>query len=282
MDHNAVPKSSQFDQHGSQWLIHVPERWHHGGMRDAWLQDVGQNPRPNGERSVLVVDDDPSIVALMRDYLEAEGYRVDGALTAREAQRTLQQVPVDCVVLDVMLPGESGFELIRWIRSVRPAGRLTSDIPVLFLSARDEDADKIRGLGLGGDDYIVKSATPAEVVARVKAVLRRSGRRDSAAETVLDFGHLVLDVRARQVRVDGTEVSFTPREFDLLWLLAERPHQVFTYEQLLDRLWDGIGDRHTVTVHIRRLREKIEPDPEKPGHIATVWGVGYRFEGTTR
>jgi DNA-binding response OmpR family regulator len=282
MDHSAVPKSSQFDQHGPQWLIDVPERWHHGGMRDAWLQDVGQNPRPNGERSVLVVDDDPSIVSLMRDYLEAEGYRVDGALTASEAQRTLQQVPVDCVLLDVMLPGESGFELIRWIRSVRPTGRRTRDVPVLFLSARDEDADKIRGLGLGGDDYIVKSATPTEVVARVKAVLRRSGRGDSAAEAVLDFGHLVLDVRAREVRVGDSRVSFTPREFDLLWLLAERPRQVFTYEQLLDRLWDGIGDRHTVTVHIRRLREKIEPDPEKPRYIATVWGIGYRFEGTAR
>lgn len=244
-------------------------------MSDASLRDVRHNSRANGKRNVLVIDDDLSIVSLMRDYLEAGGFRVDGALTAGEAQQTLQQTPVDCVLLDVMLPGESGFELIRWIRRA-------SDVPVLFLSARDEDADKLRGLGLGGDDYIVKSATPAEVVARVKAVLRRSGRGEAAAEAVLDFGHLVLDVRAREVWVGDSRVSFTPREFDLLWLLAERPRQVFTYEQLLDRLWDGIGDRHTVTVHIRRLREKIEPDPEKPRYIATVWGVGYRFERTAR
>jgi DNA-binding response OmpR family regulator len=218
------------------------------------------------------VDDDPSILSLMRDFLEAEGFQVEGALTAGEAQRVLDRTAVDCVLLDVMLPGESGFELCRRLRR-------TSDVPILFLSARAEDADKIRGLGLGGDDYIVKSATPAEVVARVKAVLRRSARGEAAPEAVLDFGRLVLDLRSREVTVDGRLVSFTPREFDLLWLLAERPRQVFTYEQLLDRLWEGVGDRHTVTVHIRRLREKIEPDPDHPRSIVTVWGVGYRFEG---
>lgn len=226
----------------------------------------------DGERSVLVVDDDPSIVALMRDFLEADGFRVEGALHAREAQQVLDRTAVDCVLLDVMLPGESGFELCRRLRR-------TSDVPILFLSARAEDADKLRGLGLGGDDYIVKSATPAEVVARVKAVLRRSGRGEAAPTALLDFGHLALDVRAREVWAGGELVSLTPREFDLLWLLAERPRQVFTYEQLLDHLWDGIGDRHTVTVHIRRIREKIEPDPENPRYIVTVWGVGYRFEG---
>jgi DNA-binding response OmpR family regulator len=229
----------------------------------------------NGNRSVLVVDDDASIVALMRDFLEAEGFRVEGALNAGEAQRVLDRTSVDCVLLDVMLPGESGFELCRRLRR-------TSDMPILFLSARAEDADKIRGLGLGGDDYIVKSATPAEVVARVKAVLRRSGRGETAPGAVLNFGHLVLDVRAREVRVGGELVSFTPKEFDLLWLLAERPRQVFTYEHLLERLWDGVGDRHTVTVHIGRIREKIEPDPNSPRSIVTVWGVGYRFEGEPR
>lgn len=227
------------------------------------------------ERSVLVVDDDPSIVALMRDFLEADGFRVEEALSGWEAQRVLDRTAVDCVLLDVMLPGESGFELCRRLRRA-------GDVPILFLSARDEDADKIRGLGLGGDDYIVKSATPAEVVARIKAVLRRSGRGEGAAAAVLDFGHLVLDVGAREVWAGGAMVSLTPREFDLLWLFAERPRQVFTYEQLLDRLWDGIGDRHTVTVHIRRLREKIEPDPERPRYVVTVWGIGYRFEGERR
>jgi DNA-binding response OmpR family regulator len=226
----------------------------------------------NPVRSVLVVDDDQTIVELMRDFLEAEGFRVKTALNAREAQAALDRAPVDCVLLDVMMPGESGFELSRRLRR-------TSDVPILFLSARGEDADKIRGLGLGGDDYIVKSATPAEVVARVKAVLRRSGREQPAPEAVLNFGHLVIDVRAHEVRVDSKLVPFTPREFDLLWMLAEHPRQVFTYEQLLDRLWDGVGDRHTVTVHVRRIREKIEPDPNDPRFIATVWGVGYRFEG---
>ena len=224
---------------------------------------------------MLVVDDDPSIVALMRDFLEAEGFRVEGALNAWEAQRVLDQTQVDCLLLDVMLPGESGFELCRRLRRTR-------DVPILFLSARSEDADKIRGLGLGGDDYIVKSATPAEVVARVKAVLRRAGRGEASPAAVLDFGHLVLDVRAREVWAGGEMVSLTPREFDLLWLLAERPRQVFTYELLLERLWDGVGDRHAVTVHVRRLREKIEPDPERPQYVVTVWGVGYRFEGERR
>ena len=245
------------------------------------MQSLSEEPYPehevnvNTERSVLVVDDDQTIVDLMRDFLEAEGFRVEGALEARQAQVVLDRTPVDCVLLDVMMPGESGFELARRLRR-------TSDVPILFLSARGEDADKIRGLGLGGDDYIVKSATPAEVVARVKAVLRRSARGEAAADVLLDFGHLVLDVRSREVKVGGELVSFTPREFDLLWLLAERPRQVFTYEQLLDRLWDGVGDRHTVTVHVGRIREKIEPHPNDPRYIVTVWGVGYRFEGERR
>jgi DNA-binding response OmpR family regulator len=223
-------------------------------------------------RTVLVVDDDRSIVDLMRDFLEAEGFEVEGALSAGEAQDALHRRAFDCLLLDVMLPGESGFELCRRLRQ-------RSAVPILFLSARDEDVDKIRGLGLGGDDYIVKSATPAEVVARVKAVLRRIGRGEPVSGTVLDFGHLVIDVRAREVRVGGRLVSFTPKELDLLWMLAERPRQVFTYEQLLDRLWEGVGDRHTVTVHVGRIREKIEPDPENPRYLVTVWGVGYRFEG---
>jgi DNA-binding response OmpR family regulator len=233
---------------------------------------AGESTPPR--QTILVVDDDRSIVSLMRDFLEAEGYHVEGALDAAEAQRVLERTPVDCVLLDVMLPGDSGFDLCRQIRR-------DSDVPVLFLSARAEDADKIRGLGLGGDDYIVKSATPAEVVARVKAVLRRTGPRPEA-NTRLDFGHLVVDVRSREVWVDGRLIALSPREFDLLWLLAEHPRQVFNYQALLNRLWESVGDRHTVTVHIGRLREKIEPDPANPTYLATVWGVGYRFEGKRR
>ena len=224
---------------------------------------------------MLVVDDDDAIVNLMRDFLEAEGFHVEAAKDARQAQELLDNTAVDCVLLDVMMPGESGFELCRRIRR-------TSDVPVLFLSARGEDADKIRGLGLGGDDYIVKDATPPEVVARVKAVLRRYGRQDTARDAVLDFGRLVLDLRAREVRIDGEPVPLTPREFDILAVLAEHPRQVFTYQQLLERFWADTGDRHTVTVHVARIREKIEEDPRNPRFIVNVWGVGYRFEGTQR
>jgi DNA-binding response OmpR family regulator len=226
-------------------------------------------------RSVLVVDDDRAIVDLMRDFLESEGFHVEEALGASEAQSLLDRTAVDCVLLDVMMPGQSGFDLCRQIRS-------TSDVPILFLSARDEDIDKIRGLGLGGDDYIVKSATPSEVVARVKAVLRRYSKGDILQDTLLDFGSLVLDVRAREVKLTGELIPFTPREFDLLRLLAEHPRQVFTYEQLIDHFWGDIGDRHTVTVHIERIRKKIEPDPTNPTLLVNVWGVGYRFEGKKR
>jgi len=217
---------------------------------------------------VLVVDDDSAIAELMRDFLEAEGYAVETAANIQAALAVLERMPVDCLLLDVMMPGGTGFELCRKVRE-------TSDVPILFLSARNADIDKIRGLGLGGDDYIVKSATPAEVVARVKAVLRRY--RGSG-----DYGRLVIDARAHEVRLNGRPVALTAREYDLLYLLAEHPRQVFTAEQLIERLWDGIGDRHTVTVHIGRIREKIESDPNKPQLLLTVWGVGYRFEGTRR
>jgi DNA-binding response OmpR family regulator len=179
------------------------------------------------------------------------------------------------VLLDVMMPGQTGFEVVRRIRETR-------DLPVLFLSARQEDSDKIRGLGLGADDYIVKSATPAEIVARVKAVLRRYRRGEAPTPAALDFGRLVIDVRAREVQIDGEPVALTAREFELLQLLAEHPRQVFTREQLFERLWGEYGDRHTVTVHVGRLREKIEADPAHPRYIVTVWGVGYRFEGERR
>lgn len=224
------------------------------------------------ERTILVVDDDAAIVDLMRDFLEAEGFRVEGAVNARDAMALLDRTSIDCMLLDIMMPGESGFELCRRVRRA-------SDVPILFLSARGEDLDKIRGLGLGGDDYIVKSATPPEVVARVKAVLRRYTGKELIRDTVLNFGRLVLDARAREVRVDGAPVSLTPREFEILYLLAEHPRQVFTYEQLLEHFWGGAGDRHTVTVHIGRIREKVEADPGRPTLIVNVWGVGYRFEG---
>lgn len=222
-------------------------------------------------RTVLVVDDDQSIVDLMRDFLEAEAFHVVGALNTRQADEVMLRQTIDCVLLDIMLPGESGFDLCRRLRR-------DSDVPILFLSARGEDIDKIRGLGLGGDDYIVKSATPAEVVARVKAALRRYNGFDRGRDTSLRSGELAIDLLAREVRVDGEYVQLTPKEFDLLCLFAEHPRQVFTYDQLLERFWEGIGDRHTITVAIARIREKVEPDPANPKLIVNVWGVGYRFE----
>jgi DNA-binding response OmpR family regulator len=222
---------------------------------------------------VLLVDDEPEIVDVMRDFLEADGFRVEIARNGQEGLASFARTEVDCVLLDVMMPGLSGFDLARRIRE-------RSNVPILFLSARDTPTDKIRGLIGGGDDYIVKSATAAEVVARIKAVLRRSRRDGSGASSgTLDFGRLVVDTRRHEVRLDGRVVPLTVREFELLRFFAEHRGQALSREQLFDRVWGGYGDPHTVTVYVKRLREKIEVDPERPAWLATVWGVGYRFEG---
>lgn len=225
----------------------------------------------NRNGKVLIVDDDREIVELMRDFLEDERFDVVEAYNAAEGMEALLLERIDCVLLDVMMPGQSGFELCRQIRKMQ-------DTPILFLSARGEDVDKIRGLSLGGDDYIVKSATPEEVVARVKAVLRRYGKR-VGEKVELRFGRLVLDLTAHEALMDGSPLSFTPKEFEIVRLLADYPRQVFTYDQLIDRFWEGVGDRHTVAVNIGRIREKIEENPKNPKLIANVWGVGYRFDG---
>ena len=224
------------------------------------------------QKSILVVEDNLETRELLSYNLKNAGFAVRTAADGLKALELAARARPDLVLLDVMMPGQSGFELCRRIRETR-------DVPILFLSARDSDVDKIRGLGLGGDDYIVKSATPAEVVARIKAVLRRTRAGGAGPRALLDFGRLSIDVRAHEVRVGGQPVALTAREFELLLLLAEHPRQVFTSEQLIERLWDDTGDRHTVTVHIGRLRDKIERDPERPELIITVWGVGYRFEG---
>jgi DNA-binding response OmpR family regulator len=218
---------------------------------------------------VLVVEDEPEIAALMRDFLEADGFRVMLAPDAEAAIGSLRAAP-DCVVLDVMLPGTSGFDVCREIR-------VGSDVPVLFLSARDGDADKLRGFGLGADDYIVKSVSPAEVVARVRAVLRRSGATCEFGR--LRFGRLEVDLAAHEVLVAGRPVRMTTREFDLLRVLVRHPRQVFSREHLFELVWGSYGDRSAVSVYVSRLREKIEDDPSRPGYIVTVWGVGYRFDG---
>jgi DNA-binding response OmpR family regulator len=218
---------------------------------------------------VLVVEDEPEIAALMRDFLEADGFRVVLAADAEEAAGALRAAP-DCVLLDVMLPGASGFDLCREIRSA-------SDVPVLFLSARGGDADKLRGLGLGADDYIVKSVTPAEVVARVKAVLRRSGAGRGRGR--LRFGSLEVDLAAHEVLVAGKLVRMTAREFDVLRVFVQHPRQVFSREHLFELVWGSHGDRSAVSVYISRVREKIGDDPADPRYIVTVWGAGYRFDG---
>jgi DNA-binding response OmpR family regulator len=222
---------------------------------------------------VLVVEDEPEVAALLRDFLEADGFRVAWAEDGEQAIGALRAQP-DCVLLDVMLPGRSGFEVCREIRE-------RSEVPVLFLSARDADADKIRGLGLGADDYVVKSATAAEVVARVKAVLRRARAGAGAARdgARLRFGRLEVDLGAHEVIVAGKTVRTTAREFELLRVLVEHPRQLFSREHLFELVWGSYGDRSAVSVYISRLREKVEADPGRPRYIVTVWGAGYRFDG---
>nr|WP_285850677.1 response regulator transcription factor [Niallia circulans] len=222
--------------------------------------------------TILVVDDDKSIVDLLRDFLENEGFYVNTANDTTQALVLLEQNVIDCIVLDVMMPGQNGFELCRQIR-------MKSNVPILFLSALSDDVDKIRGLALGGDDYIVKTASPGEIVARVKAVLRRSSSQQELKRKVLDYGRLLLDLSTREVFVEGQSISLTPKEYDLLQLFAEHPKFVFSYDQLLKKFWEGIGDKHTIRVHLSRLREKIEADPNDPQFIVNVWGIGYRFKG---
>ena len=218
--------------------------------------------------TVLVVEDEPDIVAVLRDFLADAGFDALAAGDGHAALQALETERVDCVLLDVMLPGVDGFELCRRIRE-------RSDVPLLFLTARGDDSDKLRGLGLGADDYIVKSSTPAEVVARVKAVLRRA---PSNGATALRFGDLLIDLAAHEVSLADRPVRLTAREFDLLRVFAEHPRQVLGRDQLFELLWGSWGDRSAVSVYVRKLREKLEADPARPRMLVTVWGVGYRFD----
>ena len=221
---------------------------------------------------VLLVEDEQEIADLMRDFLEADGFRVAHSVGADDALAVFAAAAPDCVLLDVMIPGLSGFELCRRLRAA-------SDVPLLFLSARDGDADKIRGLGLGADDYVAKSATPAEVVARVRAVLRRYRQPGNERRGPLRFGRLEVDLSAREVIVAGRRVPTTAREFEVLQVLVEHPRRAFSREQLFGLVWGDYGDRSAVSVYVRRLREKIEERPSDPRYIVTVWGIGYRFDG---
>jgi DNA-binding response OmpR family regulator len=223
---------------------------------------------------VLVVDDEPMVREVVAQYLRLDGVQVQEAADGAEAVALLERSLPDLVVLDVMLPGVDGLEILR---SLRRRG----DVPVILLTARADEVDRIVGLELGADDYVVKPFSPREVAARVKTVLRRSAGPSATSDGVLDFGALVIDPRTREATVAGALVSLTPKEFDLLALLARSPRQVFSREQLLTQVWDSSGDYQdpaTVTVHVGRLRQKIETDATQPRWITTVWGVGYRFE----
>jgi len=222
-------------------------------------------------RRILLVDDDPVVRDVMARYLVREGFDVDSVPDGAAAMSAYRPGAFDLLVLDVMLPEVDGMELLRHVR-------LMDAVPVIMLTARVGEGDRILGLELGADDYVVKPFSPAEVVARVRAVLRRSA--NDPADEVIQAGDLAIDVRSREVFREGSPVELTPKEFDILQLLAEHPRRVFPRLELLEELWDFAyeGSSDTVTVHVRRLREKIERDPSRPRHLVTVWGVGYRFE----
>jgi len=227
--------------------------------------------------TILIVDDEPTIVEVVQLYLQREGFKVLTAADGATALSTVRGQQLDLVVLDLMLPGMSGLDVTREIRS---GGAL----PIIMLTARGDETDRVVGLELGADDYVTKPFSPRELVARVKAVLRRTQPvtqpADREVASVIAISGLRLDAAARSVTLDGQTISLTAREFDLLLFLMRNPGQVFTREQLLDNVWGYTfaSDMSTVTVHIRRLREKIERDPTKPVFLQTVWGVGYKFE----
>jgi DNA-binding response OmpR family regulator len=222
---------------------------------------------------VLVVDDEPMVRDVLARYLEQEGFAVETADDGEQALARIEAAEPDVVLLDLMLPRLDGLEVFRRIKE-------RSGPAVIMVTAKGEETDRVVGLELGADDYIVKPFSPREVVARVRAVLRRGGPGSSRSSAPLSFGDLRIDPARREVRVAGRTTRLTRKEFDLLYLLASEPGTTFTRPRLLDEVWDfaWTGDSATVTVHVRRLREKIERDPSHPRHLVTVWGVGYRFE----
>jgi DNA-binding response OmpR family regulator len=222
---------------------------------------------------ILVVDDEPQICDVVELYLRREGYEVETAHDGETALKTVEHNPPDLIVLDVMMPKVNGLEVTRLVHD-------RFKIPIIMLTSLGQEADKITGLEMGADDYVVKPFSPKELAVRVKAVLRRAGVQGGEIKSALiQVGDLNIDTTTRLVTVKGQSITLTVKEFDLLWFLASHPGQVFSRDQLLDQVWgyDFYGDSNTVTVLVRRLREKIEGDPADPQYLLTVWGVGYKF-----
>lgn len=227
-------------------------------------------------KRILIIEDEESIAELEKDYLELSGFEVEIENDGAEGLKKALNEEFDLFILDLMLPGVDGFEICRKVRE----GKNT---PIIMVSAKKEDIDKIRGLGLGADDYITKPFSPSEMVARVKAHLARYERLIGSSmpdNEIIEIRGLKIDKTARRVWINGEEKNFTTKEFDLLTFLAQNPNHVFTKEELFNKIWDmeSIGDIATVTVHIKKIREKIEFNTAKPQYIETIWGVGYRFK----
>jgi DNA-binding response OmpR family regulator len=231
--------------------------------------------RTMSENLMLIVEDEASIAEVVSLYLKRAGFAVQIASDGRQAMNIFERQKPSFVILDLMLPEVDGLSLTRWLRD-------RSNVPIIMLTARREEIDRIAGLEMGADDYVVKPFSPQELVSRVRAVMRRLGREQTEAESErsLSFDGLTIDSLSRVVTVKDSPIELTAKEFDMLYLLAQHPKQVFTREQLLERIWGGALyiDPGTVTVHVRRLREKIETDPSNPTRLLTVWGVGYKFE----
>ncbi|WP_347490648.1 response regulator transcription factor [Desulfoscipio sp. XC116] len=223
---------------------------------------------------IMAVDDDPKVLKILRHSLTREGFEVICFANGSEALREARENQPDLVVLDLMLPGMDGFETLQKLKEI-------TDVPVIILSARSDEVDRVVGFRMGVDDYQVKPFSPMELALRIKAVLRRSAAAVKHNEKVLKYNELVIDYNKRLVQNSDRFISLTPKEFELLWLMASHPNQVFTKPHLLKCVWDSTytGDDNTVNVHIRRLREKIEDDPSEPAYIKTVWGTGYKFSG---
>ncbi len=225
---------------------------------------------------ILIIEDEESIAELEKDYLELSNFEVEIVNRGDDGLKRALEEEFDLFIIDLMLPGMDGFEICKNIREVK-------DVPVLMVSAKKDDIDKIRGLGLGADDYITKPFSPSELVARVKAHLARYDRlmgNSSSQNDVINIRGIKIDKTARRVYVNGEERILTTKEFDLLTFLASNPNRVYTKEELFSNIWDmeSVGDIATVTVHIKKIREKIEVDTAKPQYIETIWGVGYRFK----